>query len=74
MCLAIPCTIEEINGLDATAAVAGVRRRIRLDLLEDVRVGDAVLVHSGFAIQKLRAEDAAEVVRVITELGERAGW
>jgi len=74
MCLAIPCTIEKVDGLDAVATVAGVKRAVRLDLLENVRPGDVVLVHSGFAIQKLSKEDAAEVINTIVELGEKSGW
>ena len=74
MCLAIPCTIEKVDGLDAVATVAGVKRAVRLDLVEDVHPGDVVLVHSGFAIQKLSQEDAAEVINTIVELGEKSGW
>ncbi|HYA21973.1 MAG TPA: HypC/HybG/HupF family hydrogenase formation chaperone [Thermoproteota archaeon] len=74
MCLAIPCTVEKVDGLDAIATVAGVRRAVRLDLVEGVRPGDVVLVHSGFAIQKLNQEDAAEVIKTIVELGEKSGW
>jgi hydrogenase expression/formation protein HypC len=74
MCLAIPCTIEKIDGLDAVATVAGVKRAVRLDLVENVQPGDVVLVHSGFAIQKLSKEDASEVINTIIELGEKSGW
>jgi hydrogenase expression/formation protein HypC len=74
MCLAIPCTIEKVDGLDAVATVAGVKRAVRLDLVENVRPGDVVLVHSGFAIQKLSKEDASEVINTIVELGEKSGW
>ena len=74
MCLAIPCTIEKVDGLDAVATVAGVRRAVRLDLVENVRPGDVVLVHSGFAMQKLSEEDAAEVINTLVELGEKSGW
>ncbi len=74
MCLAIPCTIEKVDGLDAVATVAGVKRAVRLDLVENVRPGDVVLIHSGFAIQKLSKEDASEVINTIVELGEKSGW
>lgn len=70
MCLAIPCTIEKVNGAEAIGVVAGVRRTVRLDLLQDVRPGDVVLVHSGLAIQKLSKEDAEETIRTIAELSE----
>ena len=70
MCLAIPCTIERVDGVEAVGTVAGVRRRVRLDLLQGVRPGDVVLLHSGFAIQRLSEEDAEEAIRAIVELGE----
>lgn len=58
MCLAVPLEIIEINGLDAIAARSGVRRPIRLDFIKDPRPGDYVMVHAGFAIEKLPPEEA----------------
>ncbi len=61
MCLAIPSKIIEIRDSMATIDVYGAQRDISLLLLEDnVNVGDYVLVHAGFAIQKLQEDDAAE--------------
>ena len=53
MCLAVPMQIMEINDSQAIIAAGGVQRRISLLLLPEAQVGDYVLVHAGFAIQKL---------------------
>ncbi len=50
--------IVEINGLDAVAELQGVRRKVRLDLVEDCKVGDYVLIHAGFVIERLDEEQA----------------
>jgi len=65
MCLAIPSIITRIDGRTATIDVAGVRRQTSLMLLEDARVGDYVIVHAGFAIQKLDAEAAMETLELL---------
>jgi hydrogenase expression/formation protein HypC len=59
MCLAIPSKIVEKNDLVATVDVCGARREVNLMLLpEEVEVGDYVLVHAGFAMQKVDREAA----------------
>ena len=67
MCLAIPSKIVEINDGMATIDVDGVQRSASLMLMEDVSVGDFVIVHAGFAIQKLDAAAAAESLRLLRE-------
>ena len=67
MCLAIPSKIVEIENGMATIDVDGVQRSASLMLLEDVAVGDFVIVHAGFAIQKLDAAAAAESIRLLRE-------
>ncbi|MBR5543312.1 MAG: HypC/HybG/HupF family hydrogenase formation chaperone [Oscillospiraceae bacterium] len=58
MCLAIPLEIVEINGNDAVGERDGIRRKIRLDFIKDPKVGEFVIVHAGFAIERLGAEQA----------------
>lgn len=71
MCLAVPSRIVGINELIATIDVNGARRDISLMLLpEEVQVGDFVIVHAGFAIQKIEREAGEEALRLITELVE----
>ncbi|VVB62920.1 HupF/HypC family protein [uncultured archaeon] len=71
MCLAVPSEIVVINDLVATVDVYGARREISLLLLpEPVEVGDFVIVHAGFAIQKIDREAGNEALRMIKELVE----
>ena len=72
MCLGIPMRIVERNRNDAVAEAGGVRRNIRLDLLEDVDVGDYVLIHTGYAIERLDEKDALETLKLLDEV-YRAG-
>ncbi|MBC7114161.1 MAG: hydrogenase expression/formation protein HypC [Archaeoglobi archaeon] len=70
MCLAIPAKVIEINGKEALVDYGELKQKIRLDLLEDVKVGDYVLVHVGYAIQKLDEREAEETLRILAELAE----
>jgi len=67
MCLAIPSRIIKIENNMATIDVEGVQREASLLLLEDVRVGDYVIVHAGFAIQKLDEAAARETLDLLRE-------
>lgn len=74
MCLAVPHTIVEILGENRALAAAGaVRTEIRTDLVEDTAPGDTVLVHAGFAIEKLSPEDSEELKDLWDELRALAG-
>ncbi|MCS7233271.1 MAG: HypC/HybG/HupF family hydrogenase formation chaperone [Synergistetes bacterium] len=68
MCLAIPHKVIEIDGNEALTEIGGIRKKIRLDLLENVEVGDFVLVHAGFAIEKLNIEEAKEILDAWREI------
>ncbi|MFQ3574118.1 MAG: HypC/HybG/HupF family hydrogenase formation chaperone [Thermodesulfovibrionales bacterium] len=71
MCLAIPSKIISIDNLMATVDIMGARRDISLVLLpEDAYVGDYVLVHAGFALQKIDEETAQESLRLWREYAE----
>lgn len=70
MCLSVPAEIISIDGQMAKASVGGAIREISLQLVEDMHVGDFVLLHTGYAIEKISAEEAAETVRLLRELGE----
>jgi hydrogenase expression/formation protein HypC len=67
MCLAIPSKITKIENNMATIDVEGVQREASLLLLEDARVGDYVIVHAGFAIQKLDEAAARETLDLLRE-------
>lgn len=71
MCLAIPSKIISIDNLIATVDVYGARRDVSLILMpEEARVGDYVLVHAGFALQKIDEEAALESLRLLKEYEE----
>lgn len=70
MCLGIPGKLVEINGDVGKIDLSGVRREIRLSLVEDVQIGDYVLVHAGFAIQKLDEDEALKTLALIREMAE----
>jgi hydrogenase expression/formation protein HypC len=72
MCLGIPMIIVERSGNDAVAESGGVRKCIRLDLLDAAGVGDYVLIHAGYAIEKLDTEDALETLELLRQV-YRAG-
>lgn len=68
MCLAVPLKVVNIEGNTAQAEIEGVKRTIRIDFVKDVKAGDYVIVHAGFAIEKLKEEDAIENLRLIKEV------
>lgn len=68
MCLAIPGRVTVINGRSAVVDFSGAQREALLDLLPDTAVGDYVLVHAGFVIQRLDAAEAEETVALLAEL------
>ena len=70
MCLAIPSKIIEIRGNAATIDVDGVKREVSLLLLEDAGVGDYVIVHAGFAINKIDEAAAMETLKILREAAE----
>ncbi len=71
MCLAIPSLIIEKEGFKALIDVYGTRREVNLMLLpEEAEIGDYVLVHAGFAIQKVDKEAAIESLNYIKEIIE----
>jgi hydrogenase expression/formation protein HypC len=67
MCLAIPMVLVERNEFEGVAEVDGVRRQISVMFLPDVEVGDYVLVHAGYAIGQVDAEEAAKTLELLRE-------
>ena len=69
MCLAIPAKVVELLEHDqALVQVGGVQSRISLLLVENVAVGDYVIVHVGFAITRLDAEEAEKTLELFAEI------
>lgn len=71
MCLAIPARVVEIGPADqAVVDLGGVRKQISTSLIDDVAVGDYVIVHVGFALQKLDEEEAHKTLALFAEMAQ----
>ena len=68
MCLAIPLKIVEIDGLDAVGEVEGLRRKLRLDFIKEPKLGAYVIVHAGFAIERLPEAQALADIEAWAEV------
>ena len=71
MCLALPAQVVALDeaGDIATVALGGVRKAVSTALLEEVMLGDYLLIHVGFALNKISAEEAARTLAVMAEAG-----
>lgn len=70
MCVAIPMAVKSIEGQNAVVEQEGTSLRVRTDLLEGVAVGDYVLVHAGFAIQRIDPKEAEETLALFQEIAD----
>jgi len=70
MCLSIPAKVINIEGDKAKVSVGGTIVEAGLHLLDNVSIGDYVLVHTGFAIQKISEEEAKETLELFKEFEE----
>ncbi|MBF0281807.1 MAG: HypC/HybG/HupF family hydrogenase formation chaperone [Zetaproteobacteria bacterium] len=70
MCLAIPALVVSLDEITAMATVdiGGVRKEVSTQLVEDLCIGDYVLIHVGFALQKLDEDEAAQTLKLFAEL------
>ena len=68
MCLAIPMKITSIEGDTARVSLEGLEKEIDVRFLEDPRPGDYVIVHAGFAIDKLDEEEAKKTLDLFKEI------
>jgi hydrogenase expression/formation protein HypC len=73
MCLAIPVRVVELRGEDkALVDLEGIRKEISLALVDDVAVGDYVILHVGYALSKLDPEEAERTLALFAELPKAA--
>ena len=68
MCLAIPAKVISVDWPSAVVSVENVEYRASMLLIEDVKVGEYVMLHAGFAIEKVDPEEAAETLRLLYEV------
>ena len=70
MCLAIPALIKSIDGHQAEVDIDGVTREVSLQLTPEARVGDYVLLYTGYAINVIDSSEAEETLKLLRELSE----
>jgi len=70
MCLAVVGRIEKIDGDMAIAEIMGVRREISIVLTPEVKVGDYVMIHAGFAINPIDEKEAIETEKLLKEVAK----
>ncbi len=71
MCLAIPARIVELRDENmALADVGGARNLVSLALVDDVKIGDYVIIHVGYALSRLDQEEAEKTLRLFAEAGQ----
>ena len=68
MCLAIPTLVKSIDGENALVEIGGVERRISLVFTPEAKVGDYVIVHTGFALSVLDEAEAQETLSMFAEI------
>lgn len=70
MCLSIPVRIVSIDGSMAEVSAGGSLFKAGLHMIENAKVGDYILLHAGFAIQKISEEEAAETLKILKEMND----
>ena len=68
MCLAVPLEVVDVKDNLATVSFGNTTREVHLDLMDTVAVGDFIIVHAGFAIEKLDKEEAAKTLALFKEV------
>lgn len=70
MCLGLVMKVKEIIDNEAVCDYLGNKRKVRIDLIESVAIGDYLLIHAGFAISKLSKEDGEERIELLKQLDD----
>jgi len=70
MCLAVPMRVIAKEGASGIAEMGGVKREVNFMMLPEVAVDDYVIVHAGFAIQRLNEEEAMKTLQLFKEMAE----
>ncbi len=74
MCLAVPAKVVSVEESMAKVDIAGVERNVSIDLVDDVIVGDYLLVHVGFALQKIDEKEAQETMEILQSTFDDEFW
>jgi hydrogenase expression/formation protein HypC len=70
MCLSVPAKVIAIEGVMADVSAGGAVFKAGLQMVENILVGDYVLLHAGFAIQKISEKEALETLKLLNEMNE----
>jgi hydrogenase expression/formation protein HypC len=70
MCLSVPAQVVKIEGQMADVSVGGAFFKAGLHMVDNVRVGDYILLHAGFAIQKISEKEALETISLFKEMND----
>lgn len=73
MCIGIPVKVVEADGTKGLVELGGVKRKVDLRLVDGVEVGDYVILHAGFAIEKLDEEEALETLSLLSQVFSEDG-
>lgn len=68
MCLGVPARVIRIEDSEATVAIGDIEYRASLLLLNDIQVGDFIILHAGFAIEKVDPREAEETIQLFKEM------
>jgi len=71
MCLAIPALVKSVEGNQAEVEVGGVGRKVSIWLTPEARVGDYVLLHTGYAIGIIDKDEAEETLKLLEEISSQ---
>ncbi|MHA2146984.1 MAG: HypC/HybG/HupF family hydrogenase formation chaperone [Candidatus Thorarchaeota archaeon] len=72
MCLAVPALVLSIDGDFAQVDFGGASKRICVTLLPELEVGEYVIIHTGYAIEKLKPEEAKKTLALFEEMAQMA--
>lgn len=68
MCLGIPMKLIKIDGDEGLVESAGLKRSANLSFIKDPRIGDYLLVHAGFAMEKVKPKEAVKTLKLLREI------
>jgi hydrogenase expression/formation protein HypC len=72
MCVATPMRVISIDGSSARVDASGIQAEVSIELVDELTVGDYVIVHAGYAIQRLSPDEAQETLAIFERLRELA--
>lgn len=69
MCLGIPMKLVKIDGDSGVVNSGGLKKNVNLTLMKNAKIGDYLLIHAGFAIEKIKANEARKTLKAVREIG-----